>query len=160
MRLVRATYKILESLHNDHMDSTDVFRMEKRLQMLIGLILFTPTILVALGSDDFQQDKTTLTWGIIVAIYISIYIYIEASRDVINKLKGNILNWGIWINLTAFVPFFITMGVYQNAIVSGLPLIIFFIAMATVFWSPLLFIIVLACEFTLGKIFSSVNTIR
>ncbi len=152
-------YQNLESLRNESMESLEVSRMEKRLQMLIGLILFTPTILLSLGSEDFQQDKTVLTWGVIVAVYISIYIYIEMSKGKINKLKGNILNWGIWINIGAFVPFFMSMGLYQD-IITGLPLVIFFIAMATVFWSPLLFIVVLAFEFFLGKAFSFVRTIR
>lgn len=159
MRLVKATYKKLESLHNEFMDSVDVSRMERRLQMLIGLILFTPTILSALGTEGIQEDKTTLVWGIIVAVYISIYVYIEASRGAVNKLKGNILNWGIWINLSAFVPFYVSTGLYQD-VISGLPLIIFFIAMAIIFWSPLLFMVVLGFEFMLGKLFSFVRTVR
>lgn len=154
MKFIKLTYKKLESLHNDYMDSVDVSRMERRLQMLIGLILFTPTILSALGTENLQEDKTILVWGIIVAVYISIYIYIEASKGVINRLKGNILNWGIWINLSAFVPFYISIGLYQD-VISGLPFVIFFIAMATIFWSPLLFIMVLVFEFLLGKLFFS-----
>lgn len=159
MKSIKRTYRKLESLHNDCMESLEVSRMERRLQMLIALILFTPTILSALGTESLQEDKTTLVWGIIVAVYISIYIYIEASKSVINKLKGHILNWGVWINLCAFVPFFVSTGLYQD-VISGLPLVIFFIAMATIFWSPLLFIVVLTFEFMLGKLFSFVRTVR
>ncbi len=60
MRFIKLTYQKLESLHNDYMDSVDVSRMERRLQMLIGLILFTPTILSALGTENLQEDKTIL----------------------------------------------------------------------------------------------------
>lgn len=159
MRIIKQTWIKLESLHNEFMDSLDVSRMERRLQMLIALILFTPTILSAIGTEGLQENKTVLIWGIIVAIYIFIYIYIEASKGVIDKLKGNILNLGIWINLSAFIPFYVCTGLYQD-VISGLPLVIFFIAMAIVFWSPLLFIVVLFLEFILSEVLSFIKKIR
>lgn len=158
MKLIKGIYKRLESHSSEYMMLEEVSRMEKRLQMLIALILFTPTILVALNSESLQQNKTTLIWGIIVAIYIAIYIYIEALNSKINNLKADIINWGIWVNLVAFVPFFISVGLYQN-IISGLPLILFFLAMVTVFWSPLLFALILALEFILSQFIMSVRKI-
>ena len=141
------------------MSKDGVVRMERRLQMLIALILFTPTILSSLGSDTFQQDRSTLTWGIIVAVYIGIYILCEALGDRINKLYGNLINWSVWIHLSAFIPFFVCIGLYQD-VIGGLPLIIFAGAMAIVFGLPLLVAVILGGICALGEFFSFVNTVR
>ena len=159
MAFVRKIYTYLETLSNTSMDANEVTRMERRLQMLIALILFTPTVLASLGSDTFQQDKNVLTWGAIVSIYILIYIFIEASRGKVNKLKGYIVNYGVWVNLFAFVPYFLLMALYQD-VISGLPLVAFFAVIMVVFWSPLALILALGFEFALGEFFSFVKTVR
>lgn len=159
MTFVRKIYKYLEIRSNTFMSKDGVVRMERRLQMLIALILFTPTILSSLGSDTFQQDRSTLTWGIIVAVYIGIYILCEALGDRINKLYGNLINWSVWIHLSAFIPFFVCIGLYQD-VIGGLPLIIFAGAMAIVFGLPLLVAVILGGIFALGEFFSFVNTVR
>lgn len=159
MAFARKIYKYLETRSNTFMNKDDVIKMERRLQMLIALILFTPTILSSLGSGSFQQNNATLTWGIIVAVYIGIYILCEALGDRINKLYGNLINWSVWIHLSAFIPFFICIGLYQD-IISGVPLIIFAVSMAVVFGLPLLVIVILGIIFALGEFFSFVRTVR
>lgn len=108
-----------------------------------------------MGSDTFQQNTSIQIWCAIVSVYIVVYIVIEASKGKINKFKGAILNYGIWINLVAFVPYLLTMALYPNdAIISGFPLVAFFVAIITVFWSPIILIIMLALEFLLSQIFN------
>lgn len=159
MKLLRRVYKYLKSLNDNHMESEQVLKMEKRLQMLIALILFTPTILSSLGSDTLQQSKSTLAWGIIVAVYIGIYILCEASGDRLNKLYGNLINWSVWVHLGAFIPFFLCIGLYQD-IISGVPLVIFIVSLAVLFGLPLLVMLVLGIIFALGELFSFVDTVK
>ncbi len=159
MKWFKGLYKNVGSLNNESMEGKKILKMEKRLQMLIALILFTPTILSSLGSDVSQQNKFTLTWGIIVAIYIGIYIYCEALEDKLSKLSGSVINWSVWVHLGAFVPFFICIGFYQD-VIGGVPLIIFATAMAIVFGLPLFIIVVLGFLFMLDEFFSFIKTIR
>lgn len=159
MTFTRKIYKYLERLSNTLLDNSEAERMERRLQMLITLILFTPTVLSSLGSDTFQQDKNVLAWGAIVSVYIIVYIFIEVSRGRINKLKGYIINYGVWVNLFAFVPYFMMIALYQD-IISGLSLVAFYIVIVIVFWAPLTLIVILGFEFALGEFFSLVKTVR
>lgn len=158
MKLLRKFYSYLRSLNGSHMEEVEVIRMERRLQMLIALVFFTPTVLVSLGSNTLQQNENTLAWCAIVSIYIVIYLAIEASKGKINKFKGSILNYGIWFNLIAFVPYFLLMAVYKpDEIITGFPLMALFITVITVFWSPLLILVILAFEFMLGEFFSFID---
>ncbi len=134
------------------MGQDEVLRMEKHLQMLIALIFFTPTVLASLGADTFKQDMNIQVWCAIISMYIVIYIIIELCKGKINKLKGTILNYGIWINLFAFVPYLLTLALYPNdAIISRLPLLAFFVALIIVFWSPVIVLLMLGLEFLFGE---------
>jgi hypothetical protein len=159
MKFIKNTYRKPEKLNESFMDHEKILAMRSRLQMLIALILFTPTILSSLGSGSLLENKSTLTWGIIVAVYIGIYILCEALEDRINKLYGNLINWSVWVHLGAFIPFFVCIGLYQD-VISGLPLIIFAGAMAIVFGLPLLVAVVLGIIFALGEFFTFVRTVR
>jgi hypothetical protein len=135
----------LEILSGDNL-----LKIERRLQMLIALILFTPTILTSLGSDSLQQDKSVLTWGINISIYLTLYLYLEISGKNFNVLRGKILNYGILLNLAAFIPFFFLIALYQNFI-SGFPAILFFIATTIIFWFPIILLSVLIIEFFINR---------
>jgi hypothetical protein len=67
------------------------------------------------------------------------------------------LNYGIWINLSAFVPYLLTVALYPNdAIISGLlPLLVFFVALIIVFWSPVIVLLMLGLEFLFGETLGS-----
>lgn len=161
MKFIRKIYKHLELLNNKRMDKDDVLSMERRLQMLIALVFFTPTVLVSLGSDTLQQSGNVLAWCAVVAVYIVIYLILEASQGKVNKLKGTILDYGIWVNLIAFVPYFLLLAIYKpDEIISGFPLLTLFITIITVFWSPLVILVVLAFEFMLGEMFSFVKVVK
>jgi cation transport ATPase len=152
MKFLRKIFGFLKSLNGDHMEEKEVSRMEKRLQMLIALVFFTPTVLASLGADTFKQDTNIQVWCAIVSMYILIYIIIELCKGKINKLKGTILNYGIWVNLSAFVPYLLTVALYPNdAIISGLPLLAFFLALIIVFWSPVIVLLMLGLEFLFGE---------
>jgi hypothetical protein len=153
MKLLKRFYKYLKSLNGDYMEQDEVVRMEKRLQMLIALVFFTPTVLASLGSDSLQQNSNILAWCAVVAVYLGIYLVIEMAKGKLNKFKGNILNYGIWFNLFAFIPYFLFMALYKpDDVISGLPLITLFVTIIAVFWSPLIVAVVLAFEFLLDKI--------
>jgi len=100
MKFIKKIYKKFEILNESFMDHKKILEMRSRLQMLIALILFTPVILTSLGPGTLQKDKMTLTWGIIVAMYIGIYIFCEALGGRLNKLNGNVINWSVWTHLT------------------------------------------------------------
>jgi hypothetical protein len=143
------------------MEEVEVIRMEKRLQMLVALVFFTPTVLASLGSDTLRQKENVLAWCAIVAVYIIIYLAIEASKGKINKFKGTILDYGIWVNLIAFIPYFLILAIYKpDEVISGFPLLALFITVITVFWSPLVVVLMLAFEFALNEFFSFVDTIK
>ncbi len=155
MKLLIRFYKYLKSLNGDHMEKDEVAGMEKRLQMLIALVFFTPTVLASLGSDTLQQKENVLAWCAIVAVYIVIFLVIEASKSKINKFKGTVLNYGIWINLIAFAPYFLLLAIYKpDEVISGFPLITLFFAIMTVFWAPLIILVMLAFEFMMAQIFN------
>jgi len=136
--------------HRQLMSAMEISKMERRLQMLIALILFTPTILASLGTENLQQDKAVLTWGINISVYLLLYIYLELTQEKFSLLRGRILNFGIWINLSAFIPFFFLIAMYQDTI-SGMPGIIFFIATITIFWFPIILLAILSIEFFATK---------
>lgn len=158
MRFIKRICKKLECLNCDYMESSEVARMEKRLQMLIALILFIPTVLASLGSDTFNQDQNIQIWCAVVSTYITIYIIIELSKGKINNLKGTILNYGIWINILAFIPYLLTVALYPgNEIISGFPLVTFFITLLIIFWSPIIVLMMLGLEFLFGQWLSHEN---
>ena len=158
-KCIKEIYKKLETLNETPMDGEKILKMERRLQMLMALILFTPTVLSAIGSDAFQQNKSTLTWGIFVAIYIGVYIYCEACGVKLNRLSANVIDLLVWVHLTAFIPFFIIIGAYQD-IISGVPLFVFAITSVVVFWLPVVVILSLGFTLALGGFFSFVKVVR
>jgi hypothetical protein len=161
MKLLRRFYRYLRSLNGDYLEKEEVASIEKRLQMLIALVFFTPTVLGSLGSDTLQQNGNILVWCLIVAVYLAVFLIIELTKGKLNKFKGNILNCGIWFNLSAFIPFLLFMAIYKpDDAISGLPLIGLFITITAVFWSPIIVALMLSLEFALGEFFSFVDTIK
>lgn len=161
MKLLRRLYKYLRSLKGEYLEKEEVVGIEKRLQMLVALVFFAPTVLGSLGSDTLQQNGNVLIWCLIVAVYLGIFLIIELAKGKLNKFKGNILNYGIWFNLFAFIPFLLFMAIYKpDDVISGLPLITLFITIIAVFWSPIVITLMLGLEFALGELFSLIDTMR
>lgn len=160
MKLLRNYYIYLRSLNGNYLKQEDVLRLEKRLQMLIALVFFAPTVTASLGSETLQNNNTALAWYSIVAVYLIVYLIVDASKGKINQFRGKILNYGIWFNLVAFIPYLLFFAVYGDDLISGFPLVTLFLTIITVFWSPFLILIILALEFTLGEFFSFIDKVK
>lgn len=160
MKHLRKFYDYLHSLNGNVLNQEDFSRLEKRLQMIIALTFFAPTVTSSLGSNTLQENNTALAWYLIVAVYLIIYLVVDGSKGKIKEFRGRILNYGIWFNLMAFIPYLLFLAVYGDSLISGFPLITLFLTIITVFWSPFLILVLLAFEFMLGEFFSFIDTVK
>lgn len=98
--------------------------LQNRLQFTMVVVLFFPTFMEYLFSyskNTTDLPKVGLNWGVILGIFIIIYVFIELIKiykTPLNKNIFNIINWLLLIEVISFIPLlFISMAeIFTNKI--------------------------------------------
>lgn len=116
--------------------------LQNRLQFTIVVVLFFPTFMEYLFSyvkNTTDLPKVGLNWGVILGMFIIIYIFIELIKMYKTPLKKNIfniINWLLLIEVISFIPFLfismaeiftnkITIFIYKCLVAISVPLLLY-----------------------------------
>lgn len=99
--------------------------LQNRLQFTIVVVLFFPTFMEYLFSyvkNATDLPKVGLNWGVILGMFIVIYVFIEIIKmykTPVNKNIFKIINWLLITEVISFIPFlFISMAeIFTNKII-------------------------------------------
>jgi len=115
--------------------------IERRFQMLLGIFLFFPTLISALGGNTEVQSQTIINWSFVIVFLILAYVLLEITGEKIGKGLLKVLNVLILINTTLFSIILFLFARYKETLpitaeyvfriallsIMGIPVIIFII---------------------------------
>lgn len=81
--------------------------LKARLQFVLLLVLFFPTVLQALyqtGGTGQDASKVILQWGMVVMVFTLFYLFLEAVKDKLSSKMMKILDWILLADIVCFIP--------------------------------------------------------
>lgn len=123
--------------------------LEKRFQVLLTISLFLPTTIAALKGDAGQLNSSILVWGIVVALLIASYFFLEILRDKMRVVTVKIVDFLVMVNILAFAPLLFIVAQYRDILPSGVVKIFVYVLLSVNF-IPLVILFTLASQFAVN----------
>lgn len=133
---------------------TETEKIKSRFQFLATVALFFPLILEALlqkANPETISSGVNLLWGAVICMLIAIYILLECVKTWVSPLIYKSINILIFINLAVYAAILLLLARLEAVnLLPGFLLHVFALLMNSVFYIPVLILILLSINLVIS----------